>query len=145
MPLNLDSLRNLNDDELHSAIEFAHGLLRQRDEERKAKALSDARALLASVGLSFKNVAVKGRGKPAKGLIYKGGHLYQHPSDKALVWNAKGQKPNWLRELEAQGGKTVELTAPGENAATVQNGSGKPASNGRQTLEGAIDRKTGMG
>jgi hypothetical protein len=24
------------------------------------------------------------------------------------VWNAKGQKPTWLRELEAGGGKAVE-------------------------------------
>ena len=110
MPLNLDSLKSLNDEELHAAIEQANTLLKTRDEERKAKALSDARALLASVGLSLKNVAVKGKGKPAKGITYKGGHLYQHPADKALVWNAKGQKPNWLRELEATGGKAVEVS-----------------------------------
>jgi hypothetical protein len=36
---------------------------------------------------------------------------YQHPAKKELTWNAKGQKPNWLRELEAQGGKPVEVPA----------------------------------
>jgi len=33
----------------------AHGLLKQRDEERKAKTLNDARTLLASVGLTLKD------------------------------------------------------------------------------------------
>jgi hypothetical protein len=40
---------------------------------------------------------------------------YQHPSDKTLVWLAKGQKPNWLRELEAEGGKAVEVPEQGES------------------------------
>jgi hypothetical protein len=45
----------------------------------------------------------------AKGPVYKGGHSYQHPTNKALIWKAKGQKPNWVRELETQGIKPVEL------------------------------------
>lgn len=120
MPLNPDSLRSLNDDELHAAIEQANTLLKARDEERKAKALSDARALLASVGLSLKNVAVKGKAKPVRGIVYKGGHTYQHPTDKALVWNAKGQKPNWLRDLETQGGKAIELAPADDNGASAK-------------------------
>jgi hypothetical protein len=109
--IKLDTLDALNDEELRGVIAHSHGLLKKRDEERKAKALSDARAILASVGLSLKDINGAGKKKPVKGSLYKGGQLYQHPTDKTLVWNAKGQKPNWLRELEGQGGKALELAA----------------------------------
>lgn len=42
--------------------------------------------------------------------------MYQHPTDKTLVWNAKGQKPNWLRELEGQGGRAVEIHGANDSA-----------------------------
>lgn len=60
------------------------------------------------MGLTFKDLA-RAKAKPVKGPQYKGGHSYQQPTDKTLVWNAKGQKPNWLRELEAKGGSTIKL------------------------------------
>lgn len=105
----LDTLDALNDEELRGVIHESQALLKRRDEERKAKALSDARTLLASVGLSLKHLNGKGKKKPGAAPPYKGGALYQHPTNKALVWNAKGQKPNWLRELEGQGGKAVAI------------------------------------
>ena len=104
-----DTLEALSDSELQSVIAHAQGLLKSRDEGRKAAAMEQARNLLASVGLSLKDLNGKGRSRPVKAQPYKGGHLYRHPADKALVWNAKGQKPNWLRELEASGGKAVEV------------------------------------
>jgi hypothetical protein len=103
-------LDELKDDELRVVIEESQGLLKRRDEDRKAKAIENARTLLASVGLSLKDINGKSRGKAGKAPAYKGGHHYQHPANKALIWNAKGQKPNWLRELEAQGGKAIELS-----------------------------------
>ena len=112
-----DTLDALSDDELRSTIARSNELLKARDEERKAKATAEARALLASVGLSFKDVI--GGSKTTKGAkppSYRGGMHYQHPAKKELTWNAKGQKPNWLRELEAAGGKAVEVAgAAGEN------------------------------
>jgi hypothetical protein len=104
--MKLDTLDGLNDNELQAVIARSQELLKTHDEERKAKALADARLILAAAGLSLKDI---GKAKPAKTPPYKGGHLYQHPANKALVWNAKGQKPGWLRELEGQGGKPVEL------------------------------------
>lgn len=115
-----DSLDALNDNELREVINHSQTLLKKRDEERKAKALSDARtlqakaqnearALLESVGLSLKSLGGKGKKKAGQGPLYKGGRVYQHPTDKALVWKANGQKPNWLRELETKGGKAVEV------------------------------------
>lgn len=124
--MKTDMLETLSDDELRAVRQRANELLQAHDEERKAKAIADARALkakalndarvlLASVGLSLK--AVDGK-SGRRAVPYKGGHLYRHPAKPELVWNAKGQKPNWLRELEREGGKPVEVTgAANDNAA----------------------------
>lgn len=106
--MKLDTLDALNDAELQAVIGRSNELLKSRDDERKAKALNDAKALLATVGLSLKDLA-SGKGRAnSKAPAYKGGRIYRHPSDKALIWNAKGQKPAWLRELEAKGVKPLE-------------------------------------
>jgi hypothetical protein len=115
-----DSLDALNDNELREVINHSENLLKKRDEERKAKAIADVRALrakadndartlLESVGLSLKSLTGKGKKKGGQATLYKGGRLYQHPENKALIWKANGQKPNWLRELEAGGGKAMEV------------------------------------
>jgi hypothetical protein len=52
------------------------------------------------------------RGKVSNGgklPVYRSGHVYQHPTKPELMWNAKRQKPGWLRELEKQGGRTAEM------------------------------------
>jgi hypothetical protein len=113
-------LDELKDDELRTTQGLIDDILRTRDEERKAQALENARAIdaralnekravLAAAGLTLKALGNNGKKKAAKGPLYHSGHHYQHPTNKALIWNAKGQKPNWLRELEAQGGKAMEL------------------------------------
>jgi DNA-binding protein H-NS len=116
----LETLSGLNDEELRTVIGRAEQLLKAHDDERKAKALADARAveakakaearaLLASAGLSFKDITGKRRIRSGKAPAYHAGRSYQHPANKALTWNGKGQKPGWLRELEGEGGKPVEL------------------------------------
>jgi DNA-binding protein H-NS len=109
--MKLDSLESLKDDELQAVIGRSNELLQERDRQRKSKALGEARALLESVGLSLKDLASTKPQKngSTKGPTYHTGRQYQHPVNKALTWNAKGQKPNWLRELEAEGGKAVEV------------------------------------
>jgi hypothetical protein len=70
--MTLESLEKLSDEELRQVYARATELLRQRDAERKKKAMADARALkekaqsqarvlLESVGLSLKAVAPKKR------------------------------------------------------------------------------------
>ena len=111
--MTLETLGKLNDDELRAVITRSEELLKSRDRERKEEATAQAKALLESVGLSFKSVA----GKPARRpVLYKGGRVYQHPAKPELVWNAKGQKPNWLRDLEKEGGKAVEADAEPKGA-----------------------------
>jgi DNA-binding protein H-NS len=107
--MKLELLDSLHDDELKAVIARAGELLKQHDKERKDKALEAASAILAAAGLNIKDVARKGKPAKGKGPAYRAGHHYQHPVKKDLVWNAKGQKPNWLRELEKEGGKAVEL------------------------------------
>jgi DNA-binding protein H-NS len=119
--MKLDTLDGLSDDELRTVIAGANELLKAHDEERKAKALADARALkakaltdaravLASVGLSLKDMSGK---KPRSGKppAYHIGRNYQHPANKTLTWNGKGKKPAWLAAIEAEGGKAIELAS----------------------------------
>jgi hypothetical protein len=108
--MKLETLDALMDEDLRAIGDRVEELLNQHDRERKDKALEDARAILARAGLSLRDVASKAtsanRGKMA---AYHSGHHYQHPLKKELVWTAKGQKPRWLRELEAEGKRPVEV------------------------------------
>ena len=120
--ITADMLGALKDDELHWIINHSQELLKKRDGERKAKALvdaralqakaqSDARTLLESVGLSLQNLSGKAKGKTGRKSLYKAGCSYQHPSDKSLIWKANGQKPKWLRDLETRGEHAIKVRA----------------------------------
>jgi hypothetical protein len=108
--MKLDTLDALKDEELQAVIARSNELLNERDRQRKEKALETARATLAAVGLTLKDLNGKGKNKVGKGPVYHGGHMYQHPTNKALVWNAKGKKPGWLVALEAEGKMAVEVS-----------------------------------
>jgi hypothetical protein len=113
--MKLETLDTLNDDDLRSVIERAQHLLEKHDKERKEKAVIDARTILEAAGLTLKDVAAKGgHTRSSKSPVYRGGHRYQHPTKKELVWMAKGQKPGWLRLLEKEGSRAVEL--PGDDS-----------------------------
>ena len=64
--IKTDTLESLNDEELQAVIARSQELLKQRDDARKAEALEKARSLLASVGLSLKDLNGKAKAK-AKG------------------------------------------------------------------------------
>jgi DNA-binding protein H-NS len=107
MSLKADMLDAFADVDLRAVIARAEELLKQHDNERKDKAMAEARATLAAVGLSLKDLSGRGH-KSAKGHVYRGGQVYRHPTNKALTWAGKGKKPGWLVTLEAEGGKAVE-------------------------------------
>jgi hypothetical protein len=109
--VKLETLESLNDDDLRGIIARCNELLEQRDRKRKEKALEDARAILAGAGLSLRDVAAGPHRNGNGGPKYHEGHQYQHPTNKALTWGGKGKKPHWLRDLEAQGGKPLEVAS----------------------------------
>jgi DNA-binding protein H-NS len=103
------TLSDMHDEELRSTRGLIDEILQKRDEDRKAKAITDARAILAAAGLTPKDLGGKARNRSGKGTVYHSGHTYQHPADKALLWNGKGKKPGWLNTLEAEGKTPVEV------------------------------------
>jgi DNA-binding protein H-NS len=105
--IKADMLDAYGDDDVREIRCLCDKVLKSRDHERKSKAMESARATLAAVGLTMNDLA-KAKIKAKKGPMYKGGLVYQHPSNKSLVWRAKGQKPGWLRELEASGKFAIE-------------------------------------
>lgn len=116
--MTLDSLSELEDDGLRAVIGRAEELLAQHDRGRKEKAMEQARATLAAVGLTMKDL-VKAKTKANKTPQYRGGHVYQHPTNKTLVWAAKGKKPKWLIELEGAGAMAVELSSDSINTTSI--------------------------
>lgn len=136
--MTLETLSALTDDELRSLITQADTLLRQRDRDRKEKALSDAKAILISAGLSLLDLATDKGLKGIKLASYRTGFQYRHPSRPELVWNAKGQKPNWLRLLEKEGKRAVEM------GASVTSNPRLPVNDNRKTpAEAASPDKAG--
>ena len=118
--MTLDSLEKFADDDLRAIAARCEALLKQHDTERKEKALAEARASLAAVGLTLKDLARKSPVAKPKGPVYHVGHSYQHPANKALVWSGKGKKPGWLIAVEAEGGKAVELPVNDNMPAPVK-------------------------
>ena len=60
--MTLETLETLDDKKLRAVIVRAGELLKQRDRERKQKALAEARTILASAGLSLKGVTARDKG-----------------------------------------------------------------------------------
>jgi hypothetical protein len=118
--VNQAMLDGFNDDDVREIKALCDKILKARDDDRKAKALDQVRATLAAVGLTLKDLAGS-KAKASKGPVYRGGVSYQHPTNKALIWQAKGKKPKWLVELEAEGQKAIELmTAANDNAGPLR-------------------------
>lgn len=107
MAIKPDMLESFNDDDVREIRGLCDKVLKSRDDDRKAKAMEQARMTLAAVGLTLKDLAGV-KAKATRGPLYKGGHTYQHPTDKTLLWAAKGKKPGWLRELESRGEEAIE-------------------------------------
>ena len=91
--IKLDTLNELQDDELRTAIEHAQGLLKQRDEDRKAKAMEQARATLAAVGLSLKDLIGKGKSKTGKARRITAGTPISTRQTKHSCGTGRGRSP----------------------------------------------------
>jgi DNA-binding protein H-NS len=113
--ISISMLDVLQDDELRVTRGQIDEILKQRDADRKAKAIENARATLTAAGLTLKDLGGNGKKKAAKGPVYHSGHTYQHPVNKTLLWNGKGKKPGWLVNLEAENCNAIEVQAANDN------------------------------
>lgn len=64
--IKLDTLDALSDSELDQIEAYSQALKKRRDEDRKSKAMDEARAILAAAGIDLKDVAGKGKKGPKK-------------------------------------------------------------------------------
>jgi len=106
----LVSLQECDDNGLHSVEGRCEEILKQRDAERKEKAPADARALLASVGLSLKDIARKAPAAKPKGAIYQVDFMESlvQPDrlrTRILMW---AEEEIRLGELPARSGSLLE-------------------------------------
>jgi hypothetical protein len=69
--MKLDLLDALSDDELTQVETYSQALKKRRDDERKAKAMDEARAILAAAGIDLKDVAGKAKKDPKKAASHR--------------------------------------------------------------------------
>jgi DNA-binding protein H-NS len=102
------TIEKLSDDELEALAARAHEMLKSRQGQKRHEAVEQARSLLESVGLTFRDAEQllgKERKKgPTTKPQHRQGSRFVNPADPGQTWTAgKGRKPKWLTELEARG------------------------------------------
>lgn len=96
-------------EELEQMVALAQSEIEERRRKRREEAMAEIRRIAGTEHIAVRFDARPKPKKAGKAPVYQGGRHYRHPSKPDLIWNAKGQKPNWLRELEAEGRRAVEL------------------------------------
>lgn len=115
--MTAEDLQKLSDDQLQDVIAAAGKIIEARREEKRRKAIDEATARLAEVGLTFRDLA-KLRTKPAKSdraarAKLKPGDRYVNPADASQEWVVgRGRRPKWLNALEEKG--AMPQPAPAE-------------------------------
>ena len=70
-----DLLDALSDKELDELEAYSQALKKRRDEQRKAKAMDEAKAILAAAGISLTDLKGKAKGRPPKAVKARGKRL----------------------------------------------------------------------
>lgn len=103
MAFSTDHLQDLTDDQIRELITAAGELLRQRHEAARQKAIEEARARLAEVGLTFRDVG----GAPPRAARHaklRRGDRYVNPLDPTQAHIVgRGRPPKWFTDMEAKG------------------------------------------
>jgi hypothetical protein len=103
------AIRSASVEELEQIRELTQAELEQRKRRRREEAMAEIRRIAETENIPVRFDAKSRPKKSAKAPLYKSGRSYRHPTDETLVWKANGQKPGWLRELEKEGGRAVEI------------------------------------
>lgn len=96
-------LQQFSIDDLTRFIDDAKQVLDVRLRERKARAMTQARAILEEAGVSPRELArTKADKKP--GFVVRQGTTYVNPDNPSESWTAgKGRRPKWLSALAMNG------------------------------------------
>lgn len=105
--MNIDSLdlSQFSIDELETLIKRAEAAIRQSKAKRASDLRRQVEQTAASLGISVAELVGLEKGTRTAGRKSgsKVAPKYRDPSNHALTWTGRGQKPVWLRERLAQG------------------------------------------
>lgn len=106
MAIAISQLEDMTDQQLHELIAAAGGLLEKRRHEEREKAIAEARARLAAVGLTFRDVSRSANGGAKKRpSSLRNGDRYVNPADSGEAYVVgRGRRPKWFIDLEKSGG-----------------------------------------
>jgi DNA-binding protein H-NS len=99
---NSMELDGLSDEELQEISDRAGTLLLERKKEKQQAVLDSAREMLATAGLTLRDLARAGKrsapkGKPAA----RPGETLTNPKDASQTWTpGRGRPPKWVTELQ---------------------------------------------
>src|SRR5262245_13048041 len=100
--MNDKDLEALDDAGLQGVISRAEQLLKDRAADRRQQAIDEAKARLASVGLTFRDVVGKSKGPAKPGAAT--GTKYINPADPSQTYTTgRGRPPKWFAALQAKG------------------------------------------
>ncbi|MGF1527280.1 MAG: H-NS family nucleoid-associated regulatory protein [Candidatus Competibacterales bacterium] len=94
--INLDDLTSEELRELHRDIEKE---IQLRHKEDVHEAVDKIQKLAEEVGMPVEKLLELSK----TGLKPKGSPKYQNPANPKQTWTGKGKRPNWFKELIAQG------------------------------------------
>lgn len=112
MPFDPSQLADLTDDELRALITAAGERLQERREAAKQKAIEEARARLAEVGLTFRDMAGGALPSRKRASKLRNGDRYANPLDPSQVHIVgRGRPPKWFADMETKGTLPAPLRA----------------------------------
>ena len=100
----IKSLGSLSLPDLKKVMEACEAQIVETQKKEKAETLRMMRELAESKGVDFEEIVQELGG--AKKDKSRNGNLppkFRHPEDPSKTWSGRGRKPQWLRDLEAQG------------------------------------------
>ena len=108
-----DGLAELSPEGLSRCLNFIQDLRRRKEEEIKDDLLRQFRDMAAKAGMPFDRLFPTPRRGGGSGSVAP---KFRHPNDPTLTWAGRGVKPNWLRQLEADGHNAEEYRIRDEAA-----------------------------
>ena len=93
-------LEKMSRDELEQLTVAIQDELKKRKVEERKKALAEAEAAAAQYGFSLAELTSGGKASKMKSAsVIK----YRSPEDPSKTWSGRGRRPEWIKQLDADG------------------------------------------